>query len=406
MRLSAEQAPWLQAPHALAVLDALESAGAEGRFVGGCVRNTILQAPIDDLDVATPLPPPAVIRALEAAGLRAVPTGVEHGTVTAVCDGRPVEVTTLRRDVETDGRRAVVAFTTDWAEDAARRDFRLNALYADRQGRVYDPVGGGVDDAGAGRIVFVGDPETRIREDYLRVLRFFRFRAWYGRGEPDAAALAACSHLAEGLRRLSAERVSKELLKLLGAPDPRLSLGLMAETGVLAHVLPETSSLRRLERLVKLEAALGRSPDPLLRLAALLPPGSEGAHAVGRRLRLSNPETARLAAALGGDDPPLGGDAASVALYRLGPAAYADQVLLTGAQAGQPAADLQAGLAMAAAWSRPMFPLRGEDALASGARGPAVGDALRAVERAWVDGGFREGRPELLARLEAQLAGP
>jgi poly(A) polymerase len=271
MKLTPDQAPWLRAPHAAAVLDALQAAGGEGRFVGGCVRNALLGSPVDDLDMATALTPPEVIAALGRAGIRVVPTGVEHGTVTAVLDHRPIEVTTLRRDVETDGRRALVAFTTDWAEDAARRDFRLNALYADRTGQVFDPVGGGVEDARAGRIVFVGDPEVRIREDYLRILRFFRFRAWYGHGLPDAAALEACGRLAEGLRTLSAERVGKELLKLLAAPDPREAVELMVRSGVLQRLLPPALNLARLWGLVRLEGSLGARPDPLLRLAALLP---------------------------------------------------------------------------------------------------------------------------------------
>jgi poly(A) polymerase len=209
---------------------ALEAAGGPdcARFVGGCVRNALIGAPVADIDIATTLEPEETDRAIRAAGLKAVPTGIAHGTVTAVSAHQPFEITTLRRDVTTDGRNATVAFTDDWAEDAARRDFRLNALYADGEGRVFDPTGEGVSDAVAGRIVFVGDPETRIREDYLRILRFFRFFAWYGRGEPDAAALAACGALAPGMTRLSAERVSKELMTLLAAPDPREAMAAMS----------------------------------------------------------------------------------------------------------------------------------------------------------------------------------
>ena len=263
--------PWMTAPATRAVIAALQAAGGPdaARFVGGCVRDALLErdGPDMDIDVATPLTPDAVVLALTGAGLKAVPTGIAHGTITAVAHGRPVEITTLRRDVVTDGRHAVVAFTDDWAEDAARRDFRLNALYADPDGRLHDPTGCGVDDARAGRVVFVGDPRTRIREDYLRILRFFRFFAHYGRGPADEAAVAACGASTSGLSSLSAERVSKELLKLLAAPDPRPAVRLMVTTGVLATLLPEAGSPVRFEGLVALGAD---GADPVLRLAALL----------------------------------------------------------------------------------------------------------------------------------------
>ena len=228
------QLPWMTAKATVAVFDALEAAGGPdcARFVGGCVRNALIGAPIADIDVATQLTPDTVTKALRAGGVRTIPTGVEHGTVTAVFEHQPFEVTTLRRDVETDGRRAVVAFTTDWREDAMRRDFTLNSLYARRDGAIYDPTGHGVADALAGRIVFVGDAEQRLREDYLRSLRFFRFLAWYGSGPADAEALAACEDARAQLSTLSAERVSKELLKLLEADDPREATGLMARAGV------------------------------------------------------------------------------------------------------------------------------------------------------------------------------
>jgi len=302
--------PWMTAPATRAVIAALQAAGGPGaaRFVGGCVRDALLgrDAPDIDIDVATPLTPDAVVRALEAAGLRAVPTGIEHGTVTAVAHGRPVEITTLRRDVETDGRHAVVAFTEDWGQDAARRDFRLNALYADPDGTLHDPTGCGVDDALTGRVVFVGDPAARIREDYLRVLRFFRFFAHYGRGPADPAAAAACAALRDGLAGLSAERVSKELLKLLAAPDPRPAVRLMETTGVLAVLLPEAGGLERFEGLTALGAA---GADPVLRLAALLD-GPVG-ETVARRLRLPNRVRDRLAAATV-VDPDLSPDASGL----------------------------------------------------------------------------------------------
>lgn len=272
---------WLTASATRAVMAALEAAGGPdcARFVGGCVRNALIGAPVADIDIATTLKPEETDRAIRAAGLKAVPTGIAHGTVTAVSERQPFEITTLRRDVSTDGRNATVAFTDDWAEDAARRDFRLNALYADGEGRVFDPTGEGVADAAAGRIVFVGEPETRIREDYLRILRFFRFFAWYGRGEPDRAALAACRALASGMTRLSAERVSKELMTLLAAPDPRVAMAAMAEAGVLAQILPEA------EMGPLFDGAVKTSVDPVIRLMTLMPIDERLVRDVSIRLR-------------------------------------------------------------------------------------------------------------------------
>ena len=231
------QRPWMTTPEVSAVLDALEAAGGAecARFVGGCVRNALINRPISDVDIATTLTPDAVTQALQAAGIKAVPTGAVHGTITAVAKGKPIEVTTLRQDVSTDGRRAVVAFTTDWATDAERRDFTLNALYADRLGGIIDPTGQGIADARAGRIVFVGQAATRIAEDSLRILRFFRFLALYGKGKPDSAALEACALGNSLLSNLPAERVSAELLKLLAADDPRAALALMKTSGVLTR---------------------------------------------------------------------------------------------------------------------------------------------------------------------------
>jgi poly(A) polymerase len=278
-----------------------------------------------------------MIAALEAAGLRAEPTGLVHGTVTAVVKGRSYEVTTLRRDVSTDGRRATVAFTESWREDAERRDFRLNALYADREGRVYDPLGGGLEDARAGRVVFAGDPRTRIVEDYLRILRFFRFQAACGRGEPDREALAACAALKEGLLQLSAERVAKELLKLMEAHDPREAVRLMAVSGVLTIVLPEAGPLTRFDRLVEIETEQLFENDPELRLAALLPDDAETVAVAGARLRLSNALRDRLLALLPGEVRIvswLSPREARRAVYRLGPQAFRDRVKL--AWAGDP----------------------------------------------------------------------
>lgn len=394
--------PWMDA--AAPVLDALEAAGGEGsaRVVGGCVRNVLLGQPVGDVDIATVLRPEQTLAALAAAGLKAIPTGLEHGTVTAVRDGRPYEITTLRRDVATDGRRAVVAFTDDWAEDAARRDFRLNALYADRTGQVFDPTGEGVADARAGRIVFVGEPEARIREDYLRILRFFRFRAWYGRGQPDAAALAACAALAEGLDRLSAERVSAELLKLLAAPDPRPAVALMRQAGVLPRVLPAAVADP-----VLFEAMVEVSPDPVLRLSALLPEDPAAAGAAARALRLSNAQAARLEAAADAGavpvDPEMDRRAARAAIYRLGARRFGDRLARAWAARPETAPAARALMAYADWWTPPRLPVGGHEAAAAGlAPGPAVGRVLRALEDWWVAHDFpSEGVRERLAQLVA-----
>jgi len=394
--------PWMASAETRAVIAALQAAGGldAARFVGGCVRDALLRRPVSDIDIATPLTPDEVTAALKAAGLGAHPTGVEHGTVTATAKGRPFEVTTLRRDVETDGRRAVVAFTTDWAEDAERRDFRLNALYLDPEGQLYDPTGGGIADARAGRIVFVGDPETRLREDHLRSLRFFRFLAWYGKGAPDAAALAACTRLKDGVAGLSGERVSKELLKLLAAPDPRPSVRLMAEAGVLGVALPQAGGLARFEALAAFEA------DPVLRLAALLPDDRSAVAAAAKRLRLSNVQRQRLLCAVS-DQIVVNGDLSPEALrraiYRLGGATVRDRLLLARA------ASAEGGrwgelMGLAQTWTPPRFPLSGADAKAAGVpEGPQLGRLLKAVEDWWVAQDFTPDRHALLARLQTAV---
>ncbi len=397
--------PWMTAPATRAVIAALQAAGGPdaARFVGGCVRDALLErdGPDMDIDVATPLTPDAVVLALTGAGLKAVPTGIAHGTITAVAHGRPVEITTLRRDVATDGRHAVVAFTDDWAEDAARRDFRLNALYADPDGRLHDPTGCGIDDARAGRVVFVGDPQTRIREDYLRILRFFRFFAHYGRGPADAAAVAACGALTSGLASLSAERVSKELLKLLAAPDPRPAVRLMETTGILAALLPEAGSAVRFEGLVALGAD---GADPVLRLAALLD-GPVG-DAVGRRLRLPNRVRDRLAQACTPDpelSPALDAAAVRRAVWRSGAEAVGDRMRL--ARAVWSSEAWPGLLAIADHWTPPSFPVTGDDVVAAGAPpGPEVGRILKALQDAWLDADFQPDRAALLARLRTVLA--
>jgi len=404
---------WMRATETQAVIAALEAAGGAGsaRFVGGCVRNTLTGHPVADIDIATVLIPDQVIEALKAAKLKAVPTGVDHGTVTAVAGGKPFEITTLRRDVETDGRRAVVAFTDDWAEDAQRRDFRLNALYADAQGHVFDPTGEGVADARAGRIVFVGDPETRILEDALRILRFFRFLAWYGRGDPDGPSLAACERLKAKLAGLSAERVSKELLKLLEADDPRAVVRLMAQTGVLPLVLPAAEGLARFERLVDIETGQLFQCDPLLRLAALLSRDPAVGLATAEALRLSNAQRDRLVAALG-KEPRIvswmSPRAARRAVYRLGAGAFCDRALLAWAESDRAAAGVQwrALLPMAQTWPRPTFPLTGEEVMAAGVpKGPLVGEVMREVEDWWIDHDFTGDELSLVEQLKAVAQG-
>lgn len=406
-------AAWLTDPAAAAVLDALEAAGGPGcvRFVGGCVRNAVMGRAVADIDLATPLEPPAVAAALEGAGLKAVPTGLEHGTVTAVSGGRGFEITTLRRDVETDGRRAVVAFTDDWAEDAARRDFTLNALYADRSGRVFDPTGLGVAAARAGRIVFVGEPGRRIREDHLRILRYFRFLAWYGKGEPDPAAIEACAAQSGSLSALAAERVLKELLVLLGAPDPRPALRLMASTGVLGQVLPFAGDLSRVEGLCRVERLEGRPADALLRLGALFPETASDVAREAARLRLSAAQRERLVAAAGRQPRLISWMSPRQlrrALHMLGGPTTLDRLRLAWARSpeGPAAKDWRVLVAEAGAWRPRSLPVTGADAVAAGApAGPKVGEALREVEAWWMDEDFPEDADAARTRLAAVLRG-
>jgi poly(A) polymerase len=407
------QKPWMTAPETVAVMDALAAAGGEdcARFVGGCVRNAIVGRPIDDIDIATTLTPQEATKAIEAAGLRAVPTGIEHGTVTAISGGRPYEITTLRRDVSTDGRRAVVAFTKDWTEDAARRDFTLNALYARRDGTIFDPTGHGVADAKTGRIVFVGAPEPRITEDYLRILRFFRFQAWYGRGAPDEAALSACAALKAEVTTLAAERISKELLKLFAADDPRDAVALMVKTGVLEMILPEPIALDRFKGLVEIEADQLFETEAVLRLAALLPDDQLTAARFAGELRLSNADRDRIVEALG-QAPALKSWMSPReirrAVYRLGAQTFRDRAKLAWARSGRTAVTPQwrGMIALAEGWPRPSFPLTGEDVLAAGVpKGPMVGEVLREVEDWWVDHDFLDDKLSAIEKLKAVAQG-
>lgn len=388
---------WLNGAATRRVMAALEAAGGPdcARFVGGCVRNALIGQPVDDVDIATTLTPEQTDQAIRAAGLKAAPTGLAHGTVTAIADHRPFEITTLRRDVSTDGRNATVAFTDDWAEDAARRDFRLNALYADAGGRVLDPTGEGVADALAGRIVFVGDPAARIREDYLRILRFFRFFAWYGRGEPDAPGLAACTALASGMTRLSAERVSKELMKLLAAPDPGPAVAAMDAAGVLGRILPEGELTPAFAAMVRL------SGDPVLRLMVLTPVDAVVAVAASQRLRLPNRTRDRLAAAAGVEvDPSMTAAQVRAAVYRHGAQAVVDALLRRSAERPDEAPALDRLREVAGGWTPPRMPVGGRDLARLGVPpGPETGRLLKAFEAGWVADDFpEEGHA---ARLEA-----
>jgi len=393
MKLDPQRNAWMTAPETAAVMGAL----GEARFVGGCVRNALLGSAVTDIDIATPLAPDAVTARLEAKGIKAVPTGLAHGTVTAVANGKPFEVTTLRRDVETDGRHAVVAFTGDWAEDARRRDFTMNALYADASGEVLDTVGG-VDDLKAGRVRFVGDAATRIREDFLRILRLFRFHAWYGKGEIDHDALQAAAAERDGLEGLSAERVQKEMLRLLEAADPMPSLRAMAATGILAIVLPGALDLARLEKLVAIDADNFFAPDPVLRLAAL---------GGGKTLRLSNAQGERLddlAEAKEKIVSYLSIKDVRRLLYRLGPKRFKDRVFLRWAEDPKASNFIQwrALLALADSWQRPRFPLTGGNVLNAGVpHGPLVGQVLAEVEEWWVESDFTDDEFSLAERLKA-----
>ena len=401
---------WMIDPATRAVITALTMDGQTVRFVGGCVRDAVLGRPVKDIDIATPDQPPTVVALIEAAGLKAVPTGIAHGTITAVSGGRPFEVTTLRRDVETDGRHATVAFTGDWVADARRRDFTLNALYCDSDGTVYDPTGG-LADLRAGRVRFVGDAGTRITEDYLRILRFFRIHAHFGVGEPDADALAACAAAAGNLDTLSPERIAAELLRLLEADDPAAAMVLMDKAGVLAQVLPEATELDRLAGLAKLDAV---DPDPVRRLAAVVTTGvgGDGAQAIeamGRRLRLSNAQVKRLTglAFL----PPVSPEGKPVALRRalhsVGRKKFQDDVWLRWAETP---GDTNPGwlrvLNFPDTWTPPDLPITGEDVMAAGIKGgPAVGEALAAIEAWWIGEDFQPDREACLAKLAPVAAG-
>lgn len=406
---------WLDAEETRAVMAALSIGGAQPRFVGGCVRDALAHRPVKDIDIATPDPPERVMGLLSQAHLRSVPTGLAHGTITAIVNGKPFEITTLRRDVETDGRHAKVAFTDDWIADASRRDFTINALSCRVDRQIYDPFGG-IADLAAGRIVFVGDPGKRIDEDVLRLLRYFRFYAHFGHPPADTPALHACRARAGRLSELSGERIATETMKLLAAPDPLPALVLMQWAGVLAALLPDGADLGRVRALSFLESRGVRHPsvavDPLRRLAALLKPDTGQAADLASRLRLSNVQTERL---IGLTDPETVPDrlmdppTQRRMLYRLGTERFLDLTLLAWAQARAdegyvPPGDNGRWMAMldvAGEWTIPEFPVRGEDVVATGvSAGPEVGRRLNALRDWWEEEDFRPNRAELLERLK------
>jgi poly(A) polymerase len=351
------------------------------RYVGGAVRDGLLGLPVNDVDLATRLEPGEVIRRLEEARIKAVPTGIEHGTITAVSDGHPFEITTLRTDVETDGRRATVAFTDDWKADAARRDFTINALLADPMtGEVFDYFGG-LDDLEKRHVRFIGDPLQRIAEDHLRILRFFRFHARFGQGEPDASAVDACAQRANDLMALSRERIADELLKLLGMPDPASTVEVMLQRGILTPVIPEIGNgqMPQLEAVITSERDAGIAPDPIRRLAALLPRDPDVAADIATRLRFSNKAKKRLAC-IAIDDLAHSPEALA---YRVSSECAVDRLLLSGRT--NDAARL-------GSWKRPKLPISGGGLIARGLQeGPIVAKTLKEIDGRWVEAGFPTG---------------
>ena len=396
-----ETTPWANDTAVQTLFDVLGRAGIAARFVGGWVRDAVRGAEIrGEPDLAVDKPPETVMLVLKAARLKVVPTGLKHGTVTAVISGRPFELTTLRRDVETDGRHAVVAYTDDWLEDASRRDFTFNALYADLDGTLYDPFDGRTDLAAA-RVRFIGDADLRIAEDKLRILRFFRFHAWYGQPPFDAAGFEACRRNAGGLRGLSGERVRNEFLRLLEAPAPADTVGAMREAAILDHWLPECIGVARLRALIARED----EPAAVRRLASILSADAD-ATLIGKRLKLSTQESLRLEVMLAAEpviDVAGGPKAWRAQIYDLGGRLYADRLLLATEAPG----DWRAALAMARAWTVPELPVSGGDALKLGLKpGPKVGALIEAVERWWIDGDFLADRAACLAELERLVRAP
>ncbi|OEI82925.1 CCA tRNA nucleotidyltransferase [Brucella sp. BO3] len=408
------KADWLNAKPLQALFKALNRDGGEARVVGGAVRNTLLGTGVSDVDLATTHLPEETVRLASEAGFKPVPTGMEHGTITVVVQGHPFEVTTLRRDIETNGRHAKVAFGTDWKADAERRDFTINALYVTADGTVIDQVGG-LADIETRTLRFIGDAEQRIREDYLRILRFFRFFAWYGSGRPEAEGLRASARLKDGIAQLSAERIWSEMKKLLGAPDPSRALLWMRQAGVLNLVLPESEKwgIDAIHGLVRTQSDLGWQADPLLRLESLVPPDAVRMEELGKRMKMSNAERARLEAWARADavKPGLSEQALKKAIYRGSKQALLDRIRLAYAAARQEAVGSDEAMIRAGGFARlldaaehydaPVFPITGGDLLARGIeKGPGLGETLRSLETLWIDSGFSLDRSALLDKVD------
>jgi poly(A) polymerase len=408
-RPSLAGADWLADRQLQRLLAALAAEGGEARIAGGAVRNELLGEPVNDIDIATTELPTRVEELARRAGLVVHPTGLDHGTVTVVAKDagrvRAFEVTTLRIDVETYGRHAQVAFTDDWSADAQRRDFTINAMYCDASGTVFDPVGG-YGDLVKRRVRFVGEPEARIREDFLRILRFFRFHARYGRGAPDRRGLAACVALQEGLDRLSPERIRQEMLKLLVAGGAVAVLRVMVKTGIAGRVLPTSQNIAPVARMAEIDASQGLEPDPVLRLAALGLESAQDAAALRQVLRLSNAEYGRLQtlACSTLPSPALPANERRIVLYRLGPQGYRDAVRLAWAKDSgtfgcQAWAEV---LGLPEQWTIPRFPLSGADLARRGVpAGPEMGRLLKRLEDWWMAAGFPADKDAVLARLDA-----
>jgi poly(A) polymerase len=405
---SLADADWLTRPQAREVFAALMAEGAEARAVGGAVRNALMGIPVKDVDIATTALPGDVMRLADRAGLHAIPTGIEHGTVTIVAGKVPFEVTTLRQDIETFGRHAKVTFTNDWRADAARRDFTMNALYADPDGTVHDPLCGFAD-LQAGRVRFIGDAHQRIREDYLRILRFFRFGAQYGGARaPDPEGLAAAAAEKAGLSLLSGERIRSELMLLLAAPGAVPALRQMRDSGLIAPLLCVAGDVELVERLAAIERALNKPADAVLRLAALARGAGDD---LRERLRLSTAEGDRLVQAARSDaafDPSTDEAAAKAFIYRHGAKAFADGALIDWARSADEADDKARAnrVTLPERWSAPALPVRGADVVALGVPvGPSIGRIVAGFEKWWMGAGYPDAPERVRAKLEELARG-
>ena len=403
--LNPKQFAWMRSEAVSAIFEALPTGST--RFVGGCVRNALMGVEVGDIDLATQLEPTEVAKELDAAKIRYVPTGIEHGTLTAVVGKEAIEITSLRKDVETDGRRAVIAFTANWAEDAQRRDLTFNALYADFDGTVYDPTGQGLDDLKAMKFRFVGDAETRVQEDYLRILRFFRFLAWYGGdAKLDAAALKACRENRRGLKKLSAERVWSEVKKLLLARDPSRAVRIMLTNEILDTLLPEASNAEGLSKMVSLESREAIAADPLLRLMAMSAREPLQMALLCKRLKMSSKETARLRAWSDSSvalDPHADDTEKLKAIYFAGKQVVIDRarVRAAGEEDALMSSRWMSLADLAMGWTPPDFPLSGKDLKAAGVEpGPKMGKVLEALKALWVRSNFTADRDKLLMALK------